>query len=233
MLLSEFFEHLTFGELSQLFLTGNGAEIEAREYPKIAAHLNLALTALFTRFNLRQEEALIQQYDQISLYHLRPQFAVNSGSAEPTKYIVDTAGQPFVPNVLKIEEVYAEDGTSIPLNDDRYATSVYTPHFDTIQIPDPVATNMVSVLYRANHDKIVVTPSSDLSLIKLEIPAFLITPICYFMANNLITPLAGENEGTGNNYLAKYEQACQSVLIEGLFNKVTHEDNRLINNGWV
>jgi hypothetical protein len=233
MLLSEFFEHLTFGELSQLFLTGNGVEIEAREYPKIAAHLNLALTALYSRFPLRTEEIIVQEYDDITMYFLRPEFAVNSGSAEAIKYLVDTVNYPFVGRVLKIEQAFNEDGEEILLNDDRYADSIYTPQFDVIQIPEPVATNSVSILYRANHDKVVIAPSTDLTTVNLNIPDFLITPIKYYMANNLISPLAGENEGIGNNFLAKYEQECQRIEMQGLFNPDTLLDERLKAGGWV
>ena len=54
MLLSDIFEQLTMGEVSQLSLGGtNEGGVLPQDYPKIVPHINLALTEIYKRFNLK------------------------------------------------------------------------------------------------------------------------------------------------------------------------------------
>lgn len=232
MLLSELFEHLTYGELSQLSITGNGTGILPKDYPVMASHVNLALTALYARLPLREEEAVIQLYDHITDYYLRPQFTQTVGNA-PIRYIIDTPENPFVNSVIKVTEVYNEAGVELPLNNLAKPSSVFNPSFDCIQVPYPVAENSISVIYRAGHTKIEITPSTDLSSINVDIPQYLVNLISYFIASNLISPMGENNIGEGNNYLAKYESAIALIEQNGLINKEEFVNRQVEQNGWV
>ena len=70
MTLQDIFDKLTFGELSQIGVSGNGTGISQEDYPKLISHVNLGLTDLYTKFPLREREVVIQQYDEISFYEL-------------------------------------------------------------------------------------------------------------------------------------------------------------------
>jgi len=231
MLLSDLFEQLTYGELSQLSITGNGTRIDNEDYPKMVAHINLALSNLSTRFNMLQKEIIIQQYDHITDYYLRPQFAVNSGSSETYKYLVDTAEDPFLGDVVTVQEIYDELGTEVYINK-NVLNSIYTPAFDTIQIPYPVSTNAISVIYRAKHRKLVVGSSTDLETIEVNIPDFLIVPMSYFIASNLTGPIGESGLNESNNYINKYEKAIQIIEMQGLFNRDNMEVDNITSQGW-
>jgi len=236
MLLSELFEHLIHGELSQLSITGNGTKVAQKDYAKLTSHINLALTALFTRFNFRQEEVIIQQYDDITSYYLRPQFAVNSGSSEPIKYLVDTPESPFIKSIIKVEQAFNEIGEEIGINAEDDENSIYTPSYDQVQITEPNSENSTSIIYRALHDKLIAGPTTDLETIEVNIPPFLVTPISLFIANNLINTINTINkDGTvvGNNYLTKYEAFCNRIEMEGLIAKDIYNKDVIESNGWV
>ena len=54
MLLSELFDQLTFGELSQIYVAGRDEiGIQAADYEKIIPHINLGLTELHKRFEIK------------------------------------------------------------------------------------------------------------------------------------------------------------------------------------
>ncbi len=71
MKLSEFFDLLEYGELANLPLSGNidsPKGIREQDYPVLISHLNLALTDLHTKFNLKEREVAVQQYEPIVYY---------------------------------------------------------------------------------------------------------------------------------------------------------------------
>lgn len=234
MLLSEVVEFLTYGSLSQLAITNNGKEVEPNDYKKFIGYINLGLTQLFTRFNLKQEEAIVRLYDNIYSYRLHDKYATsNTGSSAPIKWIEDSVEYPFKNNVLKIEAIYDEDGVERVLNNSTVENSIYTPQFDIIQVLDPVPTNTLSIIYRANHDKLVVDPSTDLTTIDVDIPSYLLAALDYYLASLLITPVGMEGEGQGTNFLQKYEMECRKIENLGLVNQEVMTDNRITMMGWV
>lgn len=233
MLFSELLEVLTYGELSDMAISGNGEAIEPPNYKKIASHTNLALAALYARFAIREDEAIIQQYDAINTYYLRPQYALNSGSAEPTKYLVDTALDPFPNNVLGILSVHDEAGAELPLNDADDETSVFTPSFDAIQITTPNAANSLSVIYQASHDKIVVDATTDPTTVQVEVPPILVDPLAAFIAARCIGPVGKDGLSQSAQFMAKYEFLVKQVESQGLFLKDNQRLDPITSNGWV
>lgn len=236
MLLSEVFDNLRHGELLHMYMGGKDIDgIAAEDWPAIVSHINMGLTSLYKRFPLRYEEAIIQQFEEIQTYYLRKQFAVsNRESREPIKYIMDSDLQPFKGNVLKIENVYSEYGEERSLNDSNDTFTVYTPQFDAIIKPYNCKENAMSVVYRANHDKIVVTDDFNPDEIEVNLPITLIEPLLFFVANRVLNGMgAGNNIQEANHYLSKYELACAQIELYGLVNKESASNHRLENSGWV
>lgn len=234
MLLHTIFEQLSHGELAQLAI-GNkdGAGIVPESYPAITAHLNLALTALYKIFPLRMEEAIIQQNQATNLYFLSKQFAVNGGSDEPVKYLIDTVNKPFIDNVLKIERIVNEEGEEIPLNDINDDNSIFTPSFNSIQIPDPIDTVTVGVIYRADHTEI--NPINlDPKTLDVPIPNSLLEPLLFYIASRAyasVPMVDGINQSAG--YLNKFEASIQRIKNLDLVNDDEKPNQKLWNNGWV
>jgi len=234
MLLSDFFEQLTYGEFSQLYLGGTEDDtgILAENYPKVISHINLGLTELHKRFPLKLEEVQIQQYAAISSYVLEEDYTVSVGT-QGTKYILDAAN-PFTNTVLRIEKVYDDiEEEYYLLNDDQDEDSLTTTAFNTIKVPTPLNTNTMTVTYRSTHDKIVVAglvPSTT----ELGIPDSLIESLIYYVASRAHSSLATLDTGVneGNVYLAKFEASIAKVTELSLITNVNRSNRKIWNNGW-
>lgn len=247
MFLTELFDQLTYGELSQFEFTGSDEEgITVDDYKRIVPHINMALTELHKRFLIREEEVTIRCYDHIETYILDSKYAAsNYESLEPYKYIHDSVFEPFVDNVLKIEKVFNEDGQELHLNEtDPYiiqtetlqtskkAWSINTPNFNTIQIPYPMVENQILVEYRANHEKILVkglNPDTQ----EIKIPSHMLEALLLYIAGRAYSSLGGESAQEGMAYMARFEASCKNIETLNLVNKENATNQKLEVNGWV
>lgn len=227
MKLIDVVRQLRAGELSKLSLGTQDDIIN------LFPHINLALTALHTRFPLRMKSVDIQQYDHISDYVLDRAFAqTNDESGELYKYILDTQAAPFIEDIIKIEQVFDELGCELPLNDIVRYESVYTPNYNTIQVGRPNGDMMMSVTYRADHPKIL--DSTDPNTFEVQISHSYLEPLLYFVAarvNSVMPSLDGQN--TSNNFLMRYENACALLEQKTVLHKDEPSNMKLRDNGWV
>ena len=249
MLLSEVFEQLTYGELSQLAIGGAEAgAIQEKNYSAIIASINLGLTALYKRFPLKEDTFQVQLQANKLTYPLAKAYALsNTASTEPVKYILDTES-PFIGNIHKVERVYADTGYELKLNDHDDEYSLFTPSVNVIKVPAAIVaknfdlpellkTDKLSVVFRANHP-IIPTGDDvpDPTEYELELPYSHLEPLLLFVASRLHNPL-GMNPNTpvhtGNNYAAKYEAACQLLEKFNLRVDQGSQPDRLTQNGWV
>lgn len=224
MTLQEIFDQLTYGELSQVSIGGGevGAITEAN-YPRILAHINLALTAIYKRFPLNERQLNFQLQPNLTTYQLK------------------------VADLLKVERVFTDGAFDLQLNNDADSFSCHTPSMNilrvpkkmvdgSIDIPDKYKTTSLTAVYRADHPKIVQGLGYfDPNRVTLQLPSSHLEPLLLFVASRVMSPMgAGQFEGlAGNNYFAKYEASCQQ--IEGLNLKVDQDsqNTRLERNGWV
>lgn len=235
MLLEDIFDHLTYGELFQLSI--GGAEVDGfiaiDDYPKIIPHINLGLLELFKRFPLHTKSIEILQDNTINKYLLKSEYSLNSGSAQPIKYLLDSVNDVFTDTVLKIEEVFDVDGKNIPLNDRNNEDSYYTPTYNSLLVPAPNDTTTVKVTYRAAHNKIVVA-GLDPTTTEVEIPASLLEPLLYFVASRVqasVLSMDGQNESL--MHLQKFEASIAKIKELDLINDDEFISSRVIDNGWV
>jgi len=248
MKLSTVFQQLTHGELSQLDIGGaENAGIQVCDYVKVVGHINLALTELYTRFPLKVAEVIVQQYDHIQTYYLDSKFAkTNSESDEPVKYIMDSQFQPFLDNVNKIEQVFNEEGVPLLLNDFDGCCShtpasgmdhqvyhpVYTPTYNSIQVPQPEKENNMIITYRADHDPILV-PGLDPSTTEVAIPPGYLQALLLFVGSRVYAGMNADQGNEGNTYYQKFEAACAKLTELNLMNRDTKHNSKLDCAGWV
>lgn len=234
MRLSYIFEQLTYGELSQLSLGGSdNIGIQPADYVGILPYINLALTELHKRFDLKLSEVIIQQYDELQLYTLHSDYAEsNTESQEPYKYIMDSVYQPFVDDVLKIESVFNEDGEELFLNDPTAVWTINTPSFNVIQIPYPEKENTLLVTYRANHEIIYDSAIIDPANVEIKIPHTLLEALLLYIAHRKYANLHTDNDPEVNNLLAKFEASCARVKALGLINDDNTTNTKLDENTW-
>lgn len=245
MKLQEIFDQLTYGELSQISIGGGEAgAIRPEDYARMTAHVNLALTALYKRFKLKNGEFTLLLQPGVYTYPLAYQYCVaNTRSRAPVKYMDDTA-MPFKDNLLKVENVYSELGFEFNVNNASDVYSMNTPVQRTLVVPKDIVdmkdtlpedlkTDKLKVVYRANHPKVSVE-DYDPDEIELELPETHVDALLLYIAARVHTPAGiGEAESTGNNYYAKYELACQN--LESQDYQIDHgtQYNKMIRNGWV
>jgi len=235
MLLSDLFEQLTIGELSQLSLSGiDEIGISECNYIKVVPHIQLGLTELHKRFPVRMQEVIVQQYDSITDYELNSKFAVtNKESEAPIKYIEDSIFEPFVNNVLRIESIHDEDGQELFLNDSGEYWSVHTSSYNTIHVPLPEKENVMSVMYRADHDKIPII-ELDPYTTEINVPLSLLEALLFYVAARVYTNLNSDGAiSDGNNYMQKFEASCVRAEEANTINRDNTANKKLDKMGWV
>ena len=224
MKLSEIFNQLTYGELSQIHLGGAEAgEINKDNYPKVLAHINLGLAALYKRFPLKEG---------------RKVFVCEPGKVS---YLLDTG------EVQKVERVYTDAKKELGLNDESDPHSCFTPSTHVLKVPvgvsawtseypDYLKTSTLEVVYRANHPVITTDDLDfyDVEEIEVDLPYSHLEPLLYYVASRVNNPMGMANEfHAGNSYYAKYEAACQQLEMVNLRVDQGSQNNRLQRNGWV
>ena len=224
MKLSEIFSQLTYGELSQIHLGGaDTGVIDETNYPKVLAHLNMGLLALYKRFPIKQSRTTITMVPGTPSYTLS------------------------VPDLLKIERVYTEKQFEMGLNDESDIYSNYTPVANVLvlapdvvaqgqDLPDPLKTSTLEVVYRASHPMLLIDGGGylDPDEVDVELPYSHLEPLLYYVASRVNNPMGMSQEfHAGNSWYAKYEAACQELERINLRVDQGSQNNRLVRNGWV
>ena len=238
MLLQDFFDQLTYGELAQVSIGNVEQEgVVPENYPHVATQINLGLLALAKRFTLNTGTVKVQEYDTINTYQLHSDFSVNSASAEPIKYIEDTVAEPFSDDVLKIEKIEdisdSEDITEIPYNILNNTDSILRRSYNKFYVPDSSGTRLLSITYRAAVKPLVIdTLDPDVDII--DIPPTLNQALLYYVAAKLHAnrPTIDGQESTEAKYLNLYEKECVEIDTENLIEEDDFVNSKLDDNGW-
>lgn len=241
MLLSDLFTQLTFGELSQIKLGGaSESGITKQNQLQMLQHVNSGLTELHSRFNLKEGTLNILLSPGLDTYVLSKRFAAsNRGSREPIKYIQDSAMAPFEDTVLKIERVFDDQGGELELNTghqrfDPLSTAIRTPTMNTLVTPRALISSSLTVVYRANHPRIVKEDNSfDPAEVEIDLPPQYENALLLYIASRVFNPIGLNQEfHDGNNYWGKFEAACAQLGNKGLELNQTQEVDRVERNGW-
>lgn len=235
MKLSEIYDQLVYGELTQLAVAGaNLSGVEDIDHKKMVTHINMALTELHKRFSLHKGEVTVKMYEQIQTYYLDRRFAVtNTSSDEPIKYIDDSQFEPFHDNVLHIERVINENGDILFKNDDTEYWAVHTPHHNAIAVPYPDNENVMHVIYRADHPRIshvdLVPETTDISLSW----TFMEPLILYVAYRFFITMPANNGVSQGASFKALFEASIKKIEELNLTNRDNTIFDKIAEGNWV
>ena len=210
MFLADIFQYLSRGELSQFAIgTENSGRVSENDYEKLVTHINLGLTNLFSRLPIKQDQTIITQKAGQTLY-------------------------PVSGDVLKIEEVYSEAGIKYALNDSSIEESLFTPSYNTLQVPTPVDGARLAVLYRAKHATIPAKRGIDPETTVVDIPDILIEPLLAYVVSRVMQSRGtAESISEANAYMQRYELMVQQVQFSGLLTADIPTNTRLEDNGWV
>lgn len=217
MNLRQLIDHLVQNNLYQFNMAKN------EQFPAIINALNLELTQLYSRYPVLEKDVAFRRFPEISIYHLTRRYCrSNDESKELYKYILDTKDNPFLGDVLKIENAYTESGQHIVLNDNNNPRAWFTPSFDTIQIPNTtdIDTRIAIIGYKAKPE--YIDPNTTDFEKDIYIPSYLEEPMIYGITMRVAERLPTQ---TGMQVVqmaqAKYKELCDNVDTLNLF----HENN--------
>jgi hypothetical protein len=222
MTLQEIYDQLLSAELSQSGGFSEGPDnLSDTDALKLVGHINLGLTALYRRFNLKQRQMLFPLQPDITQYALE------------------------LDDFLKLEAVQTEDEYRFPLNDSTDPWSCHTPTIKSLRVPRPLVTEGADVpdrykteqlllTYRANHPALVPVDGYMDPETELELPPSHVMALLLFVAARVHSPLGvGQVEGfSSTNWYGRYEAECLRLQMESL--EVTEEasTSRLHRAGW-
>lgn len=238
MKVSELFKNLSYGELSNLAISEEGSgNIVDNKQPQIIQYANEGLIRLFSRFNLRQKDVIVELYPHITYYYLRSRFAVSHPSSnEPYRYIRDREGDPFIDDVIKILDVKDIYGNKRVLNDVLDNYSVFTPQPDIIQILDPKSGALLFVTYQARHP-VLDTDSASSSFMDqdIDVPFFCEGALFNFIGHKVYCHMNGpENTTKSQELLQNYELICAEIEQKDLMNQTfSTNQHKLEQKGFV
>lgn len=162
------------------------------DIPAIVSYINLGLLALYGRFKLARSEQIITMVEGTTTYTL------NS-------------------DVILIEGIYAEDGTELAINEDDNYYGVFTPTFDTVQIPNASGGNAVSVMYiQAPADIIPDADDAVTMAMTVRLPAVLMECLLHYIGYRAHGSMNGDIKAENNTHYMRYEAACKRVKDLGL-----------------
>lgn len=218
MILSEFFQNLSFGELSNLSIGNDGSgEIPGAHQGRIIKMTNRSLAAIYSRFRLLTKEVIVDCEDHITLYYLQKKYAKSSPEpVEDTKYITDTASDPFLEDIIKILNVFDVYGEQQMLNDPTEETSLFTPKFDCLQVNQPVKNMVYFVEYQAGHPSLVqASPgvSSPVDLLQnIMLPVHLEPALQAHVSWQVLSGMAGpEHIARGQEQFMLFDMLCADI----------------------
>lgn len=235
--LSELVEQLVQNELSQISINKqNPGEANEHNIGRIVNNINLGLTALHRRFNLRVSELEVTLHPDIDIYVL-DRSKVTRQDPTDARYLRDSRLFELGDSLLKVIRVVGDSGVEFSLNDLSDPFGLQTPRYNLLKvpvcilksrskIPQQFKTEKLKVFYQANHPKLgkwsedgfaeISGCMDDLFDVEIDIPYIFIEPLCYWVASRFHNPVGMTNEfHAGNSFYAKYEAACQRIEHEG------------------
>lgn len=168
MNVEQFFESLSFGELSNLKIGMEGAgSIDPVSQSKVAKFTNHALTQIHSRLPHNRNYVKIRLMETRKKYPLTILHAASDTDVGNTadRFIIDTVEDPFAGNLLKILSVKEPDDPTttlvdetkqLTLNDRGSELSVETLRYDTLYFAEPEQDKELLVEYQYKHTPISV-----------------------------------------------------------------------------
>jgi hypothetical protein len=219
MLLTELFQSLSFGHLSNLSIGKNGSgDIAEEGKGKVIRYTNQALLRLYSRFVLSEKQVIIELMEGITTYYLLKRFAQFRCDDTPTTdplYIADLL-DPFQEDVIKVLQAFNSLGKEMSLNDESDRWSLFTPAPNQVQVPIILNCASISLSYQAKHPKLKFGVESQ----QIILPETLHDALEHYVAYGIYSAMNGqENTAKAEEHLGIYESICKEVESMDLVNQ--------------
>lgn len=207
MLLTMILDQARNAELKQLSVKDKTDEV-------VISYLNTALVALYSRYDIKTEEALVSLKTGKTLYKF--------DSTDPD---VTVAGLPMVDgDVLVISAAFGEMGIPLTINDVNDPLSVFTPSYNNLQVPLSIDDAYISIIYRQNPtllnaslcDETTGELLPENSLYDVELPQQLLEPLLHYIGYRAHGSVHGAMADENNIHYMRYVASCKTVDTTGV-----------------
>jgi hypothetical protein len=235
MILSELLSRLAKSELSNLSLVDEDTQdIRPASRAKVIGYVNEALLRLHSRFVLREDDVLVQMFEQITTYELKAQFAQSyAGDIDvPYRYIIDGTGpEKFKDDVIRVTGAFDSYGEELELNNQMAPTSLFTPRPKVLQVPVPMPGQVLSVVYQAKHPLLSATDLDE----EVEIPEVLVGGLTAYVGYMAFNFLGGaENMGRATGFMQVYDKICMEMEEkDGMGTTTRSHSDAFEMKGWI
>lgn len=241
MKLSEVLEHLQYGELSNLGIVDKETGvIPVTSYPKILSSVNLGVTELHKRFQLKKGILRLELQPDQTMYPLLRKHQVGAKAPVGTVQYILNDGMVFSElELIKVEKVHTERGVALGLNDSTTSRSVSTPQANVIYVSsllqNTLKPTVLTLEYRKGAKPIQLCDWDAESLCsEVDIPHTHLMALLYYVASRLHNPVGFSAATTheGNNYASKFETECLNLDFHNLRVDDVAYNERAHRNGW-
>ena len=172
MNLHTFFHDLCVMELSDLMYgdesTAESPTITMRH--KLTPILNSVLSQIYIDFWIQQKELVLRTDANITVYYLRPEHAVSTGGVSP-KYIIDSIANPFLGDLVRVDEILDEHGNTVFNNHyNAVGGDVRCPQWDAISFQYPMDNKEYLIRYRVSAPQFTQNMSAEGTSTQLLLP---------------------------------------------------------------
>lgn len=165
MNVGDFFERLSYGELSGLSIgMEGGGTIDPDSQNRIVSYTKTALTGLYSRFAHNISYVKLELVEGLHDYKLNAIHAVSNEDVNNTdpRYILDSVDDPFTDNVVKVlaiaqlddPDTVEDESKELRLNVHPSLGGLKMPSYDKIYVPNPIAGAILNIEYQADHPKL-------------------------------------------------------------------------------
>jgi hypothetical protein len=216
MKLREVLNTLNSAELNNLSLFNKDTgEILPGKLSMLITSINLGLTDLHTRFLLKIGTIIVDLNATQMTYPLLPIYQVGNKAPVGTVQYIRNDGIKFKDNLLKIQQVFDDQGHELGLNDHNARRGVFCTSSNVLQVPQTLTheckIGSLKIVYRMNAAKVQQCDDDvDIDCVDVDLDYTHLWALCLFVASRLHNPSGFGTGGVheGNNYWGKYEAEC-------------------------
>lgn len=226
MFIKEIFEHLAQGELRTTAIGGmDDGGVLRHNYDKIIPHINMAVIEIYKRLPAETKTVDIQCDLTVQEYKLHKDYTQSVGTA-PVKYIMDTVGEPFLADVLRIECI-----TGKVINDFSDTTSISTNYL-SFTVPTPTD-ELLEITYRAKLPTIDYA-TFDIATAEIDLPYAYLSALLNYIGMRVTTGMPPK-EGVSDSltFMGRFEACIAKIHELGLVVTNNTTNDKATANGWV
>lgn len=229
--LADVFEDLSYGPFAGLSIGNEGTgHIPTGQQGRVVSLLNVGLKRLYSRFDIMRKTLSLETMTGRLSYPLLLAHAVTNEDVAD-KFIIDTVGNPFRGDVIKVISVYDPEGHEMLINITGEETSLMTPQPHEIVFPEFEEELVYQVLYKASHPRLT---HGDMTQ-KIILPAVLDEALLSYVGAHVLSGMNGqEHQIRGAELRNNYEAICAEVeQKDHTRESMTSEPTKLESRGFV